>query len=315
MPTAQLSGILQDLAGEPPQGPIQVELRRDSGPSGAAGQDLDFAFETGRSQFRLPGIATAGGVGTLYRLSFFSKRYKRFSFAQFLSEGEQRALQTIYLVRDPKSVTGIHAPSFSRLPLSLRQFLQAAQMQVAEPDNARAARAEGRQNEDQDLLGLAGSDLYAALGPKRQAGLLNVVAKSRHRATAGEVWRFFRRPLLIRQDRCFVAVDPALKEYLASDPAYVPAGKSLHKPLPGYQLSNSVKSQDAHANLQLTLMRNAAGEWAADVDIDESSGFGHWGEVLRNHFTKNRTNPYVIHQLLLAADLREQTLHPGYDLL
>ena len=70
---------------------------------------------------------------------------------------------------------------------------------------------------------------------------------------------------------------------------------------------------------QLTFQYSTAdGSIAADVDIDEYSGFPHWGEVLRNHFTRQRTNPYAIHQLLLAANLSRRgwdyPIEPGYEL-
>jgi hypothetical protein len=88
---------------------------------------------------------------------------------------------------------------------------------------------------------------------------------------------------------------------------------SLHKPLPGYLRMESYKTLDAHANLQVTLMRKPdANEWAADIDIDEAAGIEHGFEVLRNRLTGGKTNPYLVRELLLLADWQERTLDPGY---
>ena len=302
MSTGSLFLSISDLQLRPLSAAVEISLQRDTGQFGQGGQNVNFQFlAEGTTEAELSGIATRGGTGSRYILRVSAKRYKEFAFTQFISEGDQRALQPVYMVRDPKSVKAIIAPNFAEQPLPLRQFLQQAQM-------AKPAK------EDQDLVGLQGEALFQQLGDKRKAALLNIFCKSTHKATTGEVWNFFRQPLVIRQDRCFVAVQPELVNYISQDDAFIPAPNTLHKPLEGYQLFHSVKSNDAHANLQITLMRNANGDLAADVDIDESAGFGHWGEVLRNFFTKGRTNPYVVHQLLLAADTREQTLDPGYEL-
>jgi hypothetical protein len=76
----------------------------------------------------------------------------------------------------------------------------------------------------------------------------------------------------------------------------------------------SFKSRDAHANLQITFMREiATGELAADIDIDESSGIEHGLEVIRNATFRQRTNPYLIREFLLSADPIARSLDPGYQ--
>ena len=61
-------------------------------------------------------------------------------------------------------------------------------------------------------------------------------------------------------------------------------------------------SRDAHANLQVTFMRDTAtGALAADIDIDESSGIEHGFEVIHNAVFKSRTNPYAIREFLAEA--------------
>jgi len=78
--------------------------------------------------------------------------------------------------------------------------------------------------------------------------------------------------------------------------------------------TGSFKSRDAHANLQVTFMREiATGELAADIDIDEASGIEHGFEVIRNATFRKRTNPYLIREFLLSADPATRSLDPGYE--
>jgi hypothetical protein len=303
MPTGNLTVVLADLLSQPLTRNVDIAVRRDSGPNGAGGGNIDYIFDPeGTVEAKLTAIPNRGGPGSLHTLQFSSRGYLNVSFAQFITEGEQNALQDVYMVRNPKHVKTIDAPGFSGLKDRLKDWLSAARM---------IAPAK----EDKDLLGKSGGVLYDALGDLRKAAVLNIFAKATHTGTVGGLWQFIREPLVFRQDRCFVSVDPAIREFLADDEHYVPASNTLHDPLPGYKLSNSVKSDDPHANIQVTLQQASDGSFAADVDIDEHAGFEHWGEVLRNFFTKQRTNPYAVHELLLAADLKEHTLDPGYELV
>lgn len=66
------------------------------------------------------------------------------------------------------------------------------------------------------------------------------------------------------------------------------------------------KSREAAgaANLQLSFASRKNGgetEWMVDVDIDEKTGVGHWGEVIYHWVTGARTNPYAVHQLLCLS--------------
>ncbi len=143
-----------------------------------------------------------------------------------------------------------------------------------------------------------------------QACLLNIYAKASDDGS-GNAFRFVRSLVRLEQDRVFCTVDAGLPAFLAAHPRYTPVSGALHKPLPGFQLRQSFKSRDAHANIQFTLMQHpASGDWAADIDIDEASGFRHGMEVLRNSITRGRTNPYQVHQLLLLTGI-----DPGYHLL
>ena len=303
MPTGNLTVKIADLLSHPLSREVRIEVRRDPGPNGASGGNLDYLFDPeDTTTAYLTGIPNRGGPGSLHTLRFSARGYMTVSFGQFIREGDQDALQDVFMVRNPKHVKGISAPAFTGLKDKLQDWLSSAQM---------IAPAK----EDKDLVGKTGGGLYDALGDERKAAVLNIFTKATHTGTVGTIWQYFREPLVFRRDRCFVRVDGDILAHVSKDNRFVPAPNTLHTPLAGYRLSNSVKSDDRHANIQLTFQQAPDGSYAADVDIDEHSGFEHWGEVLRNFFTKQRTNPYAIHELLLAADLYEHTLNPHYDLV
>ena len=168
--------------------------------------------------------------------------------------------------------------------------------------------------EDRDLAGLAGADLYKRLGPLRKACFLNLIVKASHEATTGNCLPMIGGVLVCRQDRFFARVDPGLPERLRKSAVFKSAPETLHEPLEGFVMAEgSFKSRDAHANLQVTFMREiATGELAADIDIDEASGIKHGFEVIRNATFRKRTSPYLIREFLLSADPRARSLDPGY---
>ena len=150
---------------------------------------------------------------------------------------------------------------------------------------------------------------FDALTPIHQACLLNIFAKARHSSTAG-CFDFLRTLIEIKQDRIFCHVAPDVEDFLTASQCFQPAPNKLHQ-RPGHQLGKSFKSKDPHANIQLTLLREmATGSLCADIDIDESTGFRHGMEVLRNHLTRGKTNPYQVHQILMLAEIE-----PAYELL
>jgi hypothetical protein len=185
----------------------------------------------------------------------------------------------IRLMANPKKIKDISAPPFSKLPASFRRGLEAAKMRALAL-------------EDEDLVGLTGAELYDEMGPLRKACLLNLVAKATH-PSADRVSRFVRAPMVLRQDRCFVEVDPAMHDALCKSERFKSAPGALHEAPEGFERMDSFKSKDAHANLQVTFMRNvSSGVFWADVDIDEAGGIEHGFEVIRNTVTDGRTNPF-----------------------
>ena len=295
MPEGSLKLQVIDLVGDAIDGKVRVRATRAKG--GAGGQPTIGTFPAGDTVLQLTGIRCQPGAGTAVRVAVATKNFRRFQLIQRMrADRVNRAAEyPIRLVVDPKKVENITAPSFGQLSSRQRGFLDGATMI-------------GYQKEDRDLAGLSGSALYDALGPLRKACLLNVLTKARHKSSHG-CGRFIRTPLVLRQDRCFCVVDEGMEDLLERSDQFITAPDSLHKPLPGYRmLKRSYKSKDSHANLQVTFMQHGeTGKFAADIDIDEASGFTHGLEVIRNKLENQRTNPYLVRELLVL-----QSLDPKY---
>ena len=249
----------------------------------------------------ITGISCRGGPGTMYRVVASAPHYRVYSFFQLILEDTLNpASDDIEFWVKPGNVKDIRGPDFGELPSHVRTILQEAEMQAAGPA-------------DGDLLGQSGESLYRKLGPLRKACLLNIAKKTSH-PTADNCLDAIDALLVCRQDRFFAFVDESLPERLRLSPSFKSAPQSLHEPLDDFEMTGeSFKSRDAHANLQVTFMRHIEGRLAADIDLDESSGIEHGFEVIRNALFKKRTNPYLIREFLLSADLREHSLDPGYE--
>jgi hypothetical protein len=248
------------------------------------------------------GITCRGGPGTLYRVTATAAHYRPYAFIQLIEEDrDNTAHDDVEFWVKPGDVKDIRGPKFEDLPAQARRILNQAAMIGLEPG-------------DRDLVGLAGADLYKQLGPLRKACFLNLIAKAAHQATTENCLPAIGGVMVCHQDRFFTWVDAALPETLRQSALFKSAPESLHEPLPGFQMAEgSFKSRDAHANLQVTFMREVAtGLLAADIDIDESSGIEHGFEVIRNATFRSRTNPYLIREFLLSADPITRSLDPGY---
>ena len=211
MPVGNLILPITDLRKQPIGGQVTVEVRRDRGANGAGGGDFDFTVEPdGASVILLNGIPTRGGSGSLHSIRITARNYLPCAFQQFITEGEQRSIQKAYLTRDAKRVAAIDAPSYGKLPDRLHDWLGEARM---------IALA----SEDEDLVGKSGEALYDALGDRRKAALLNIFAKATHKGSVGAIWKFFRRPLVIRRDRCFVEMEAGIEEQVSEDNRFVAA--------------------------------------------------------------------------------------------
>jgi len=302
MATGNLKIQLTDLTGAAVKD-IDVELTRVSGELGTGGETAHVSLVGPDSDLTITGIECRGGPGTMYKVVAEAKHYRPYAFFQLIEEDrDNTASDDVEFWVKPGDVRDIRAPAFEDLPVKTRGILEAAQMIALKP-------------EDQDLVGLAGADLYRALGPLRKACFLNLIKKASDQATTGNRLSDIGGPMVCRQDRFFARVGGGLPERLRKSPLFKSAGEALHDPLPGFQMAEgSFKSRDAHANLQITFMREiATGGLAADIDIDESSGIEHGLEVIENAIFRKRTNPYLIREFLLTADPIARSLDPGYQ--
>ena len=292
---------LTDLTGEAVPD-IDIALNRLTGEAGTGGESMNVSLAGPDPDLTITGITCRGGPGTMYRVLATTPHYRPYAFIQLVREDRNNtASDDVEFWVKPSAVIDIRAPTFQDLPARVRRILEQAEMIDAKP-------------EDRDLVGLAGADLYRQLGPLRMACLLNLAVKTSDAATTGDCLSSIGGVLVCRQDRFFARVDARLPERLRRSPLFKSAREELHKPLPGFQMAEgSFKSRDAHANLQVTFMREiATGSLAADIDIDESSGIEHGFEVIENALFRNRTNPYLIREFLLSADPIGRSLDPGY---
>ena len=287
MPTGSLKLEVTDLLDDGVEGNVRILLRRaEGGPGSQEGATFPLAGET---VLTLEDITCQAGFGTTYTVTLTTNNFRRYAFNQLIKEKvvNKANESPVRLVVKPKSVLDIKAPSFLRLAKKLRDFLSEADMRKPE-------------DEDADLFGLSGAALYDNLGPLRKACLLNIFKKAGHTSSDG-CDRFMIKPLALRQDRCFCLVHEDIVMFLNDSTRFTSVNGALHDPLRGFQMLKglSYKSTDSHANLQVTLMKNATGRFAADVDIDEASGIGHGFEVIRNKIGNQRTNPFLVRELLL----------------
>jgi hypothetical protein len=302
MPTGTLDLRLTDMTGKPVSN-IDVEFSRFPGEPGTGGERMHVSLVGPDADLRVAGITCRGGPGTMYRVFAEAAHYRSYGFFQLIRENRNNtASDDVEFWVKPGDVKDIKAPAFADLPSRVRQMLDGAEMITLKP-------------EDRDLAGLRGPELYKQLGPLRKACLLNLVAKTSDEATTGDCLSQIGAVLLSRQDRFFARVERGFPERLRRSHLFKSAPETLHEPLPGFQMAEgSFKSRDAHANLQVTFMRETVtGELAADIDIDESSGVEHGFEVIRNATFRSRTNPFLIREFLLSADPIGKSLDPGYE--
>lgn len=303
MPKGSLLVRITDLTGQPLRARVDIDLRPVSGEPGTGGEPMELSVDMGSAtDLTITSVTCREGPGTMYRMSMSAPHYRRYGFFQLIREKRvNTASDDVAFWMKPGDVSEIRAPHFDDLPARLRKILTGAEMRE-------------EKTEDRDLLGASGAALFERLGPLRKACFLNIARKASDGPTADNCLAFVNSLLLCRQDRFFAVVDPTLPERLRKSSVYKSAPKSLHEPLSGFQLAEgSFKTRDAHANLQLTFMRHeGTGLLAADIDIDESSGLEHGFEVIRNALFRNRTNPYLIREFMLNADLQNLSLDPGY---
>jgi hypothetical protein len=302
MATGSLIVHLSDMSGALVQGRVEIDLRRVDGANGAGGENMEVSVNGPVGRHTITGIPCQPGPGTIYTVRARTENFRPYAFFQLIQEDRDNiASDDVEFWVQPGDVDGIRAPGFAALPTTVRAMLDDAALIVA-------------RTEDRELIDLSGSTLYERMGPLRQACLLNIATKAGDPDTAGQCLRELRGLLIVRQDRLFAKVAPGLIDLVQKGVMFKSAPGALHEPPPGFAMTGmSVKSRDAHANLQITFMTDVAtGELAADIDIDESSGIEHGFEVIHNALFRKRTNPYLIREFLNAADFSGHSLSPDY---
>ncbi|HSR69888.1 MAG TPA: hypothetical protein VLU25_18310 [Acidobacteriota bacterium] len=131
---------------------------------------------------------------------------------------------------------------------------------------------------------------------------LNIEAKLHHLFGRNDVVTQIEEA---RRDRiiCKVNLHPEDIENAKSDFSKVPAwaNRVLHEGFPV-----SFKEKVPEGSLQVSLTE----DWKrADIDIDLFTMVGHFGEVLRNRITDQKTDPQVVYRQLF-----DQGIHPLYTL-
>ncbi len=155
------------------------------------------------------------------------------------------------------------------------------------------------------------------LGNQEKAGMFNLYAKMTREKVADDqpVFRSVSKIDEFKPARVLARVSTGLFDAVgANHKTFHSVSGALHEFPPGWQPAaedNSFKTFDAAGNLQLTFAKNPAGEFLADIDIDDHQGIQHAGDVLKHTITGKDTHPYDIHEILIFF----QGLDPGYQLV
>jgi hypothetical protein len=163
------------------------------------------------------------------------------------------------------------------------------------------------------LEGKKGEQLYNDVDKMRKACLLNIAAKCAHTpfSNGRTVLSYIDRISELRGERFFAVVSKELREETknsVSEGLFRTVSGALHAPPQGFSDAGSFKTMDKYGNLQLTFFAKGD-EWVADIDIDDAAGIEHVFQVLDHKITGSHTNPYHIHEILIAR----QKIDPGYS--
>lgn len=204
-------------------------------------------------------------------------------------------------------------PRVELLPSDLRRLLETYELEAPSREvrgrdvptrTLPCACAPDRTIAARDIAGGAVTPLgWATLTLEQRGGLLNLYAKMRSITVGGRsAWSYVERLLRVDQDRIHVEVDSRLAcEVRKMLDVFKDADDSLHEPGEGYRRAGSVKSREPRGNLQLSFSVPAdGGPMHVDADVDEAAGLGHVTQVLRNWLTGGKTDPFDVHQILVA---------------
>ena len=159
---------------------------------------------------------------------------------------------------------------------------------------------------------------FGKLEPERRAGALNIEAKLREtplgKISAAEYLVKVATPEDIRQDRILCRVRNDLPQAVRAESdergtfheLWEWANEMSHE---GYPIS--FKERVPFGSLQFSFAEEPDLDetLAADIDIDLFTDVGHFGEVIRNKLTRQRTDPYTVY-----IQLFDQRIFPLYVL-
>lgn len=299
MATGSFAFTLTDLTGAPIVGDALIDLEPVSGTPGAGGAPARANVSEGHTRVKVGGIKCRASLGTLYRVRVKTRGYRTFGFFQTITDGDNLSSEmNVRLVADPKHIVDVEAPAFGKVPAAFRRSVEDADMWKLTA-------------EDAPFVGGVGASLYDGLDPMRKACYLNIARKAGHESAA-KIGRFVERLHVIRRDRLFASVHADTHDALCRAEQFKSADGSLHEPPPSHDLFASFKTKDSNAILQVTLFRHkTSGALVADIDMDEASGIKHGLEVIRNKVGKQRTNPFLVRELLLLSS-HSSELDPNY---
>jgi len=237
--------------------------------------------------------STQGGV---YSVQVFPRRYRPVGRFIRVLEGKEVQQSLVFPV-DPDKVVRVEFPEYDQLADDLKSVLERSDIEGYEQKRGR--------------------ELYDALDDLRRAGLLNIYTKMAHTTfrNGRNVFSYVQSLRRVRGDRFFAHVEKELRDEVKnslSDGLFHKVSGLLHTPPPGFERSDSFKTQDRYGNLQLTFFyKPTTLEFIADCDLDDAQGIGHLFQVIGHALSGGQTHPYDVHEILI----HHQRLDPLYRLV
>jgi len=197
---------------------------------------------------------------------------------------------------DPRKILDVEFTPYDKILDGLRTLLERSDKVLA---------FEGRR----------GEELYDLIDDLRKACLLNIAAKCEATRfdNGRSVLSYIDEINELRGERFFAVVPKELREETKNSTGvelFREVSGALHTPPAGFTSAGSFKTLDNNGNLQLTFFARGD-DWVADIDIDDAAGLEHVFQVLDHAITGRHTDPYAIHEILIA----HQQIDPGYKLL
>ena len=159
---------------------------------------------------------------------------------------------------------------------------------------------------------------FLRLEPIRIAAALNIEAKLRNTKILAEpavnFVKMVRALEEVQQDRIYASVDPNMPGQVRNEAEQNHsftelaewANEVFHE---GYPVSFKQRVQFGSLQLSFAEKPKTDGLLAADIDIDLYTDIGHFGEVVRNKFTNQATDPFTVY-----VQLFDQRIFPLYVL-